>query len=53
VWLLAFVGLSAQTSEKLFKKTEAAGVRCDFREPSAIRAAPTPLDNTREREPRG
>jgi kynureninase len=30
----------------LFKKLEAAGVKCDFREPNVIRAAPTPLYNT-------
>jgi len=29
-----------------FKKLEAAGVKCDFREPNVIRAAPTPLYNT-------
>src|SRR6266478_4427760 len=31
---------------ELFAKLEAAGVRCDFREPNVIRAAPTPLYNT-------
>jgi kynureninase len=31
---------------ELFKKFEAAGVKCDFREPNVIRAAPTPLYNT-------
>ena len=31
---------------ELFKKLEAAGVKCDFREPNVIRAAPTPLYNT-------
>jgi len=30
----------------LFAKLEASGVRCDFREPNVIRAAPTPLYNT-------
>src|SRR6184192_1829768 len=30
----------------LFGKLEAAGVKCDFREPNVIRAAPTPLYNT-------
>lgn len=30
----------------LFAKLEAAGVKCDFREPNVIRAAPTPLYNT-------
>jgi kynureninase len=29
-----------------FGKLEAAGVKCDFREPNVIRAAPTPLYNT-------
>ncbi|MEP6698341.1 MAG: kynureninase [Verrucomicrobiota bacterium] len=32
--------------KELFAKLEAAGVRCDFREPNVIRAAPTPLYNT-------
>jgi len=32
--------------KKLFDKLEAAGVKCDFREPNVIRAAPTPLYNT-------
>mgnify|MGYP001794062313 CR=1 FL=1 len=31
---------------ELFQKLEAAGVKCDFREPNVIRAAPTPLYNT-------
>lgn len=30
----------------LFAKLESAGVKCDFREPNVIRAAPTPLYNT-------
>ena len=41
--------LSIQAQEKpkvLFDKLEAAGVKCDFREPNVIRAAPTPLYNT-------
>jgi len=41
--------LSIQVHEhpkKLFEKLEAAGVKCDFREPNVIRAAPTPLYNT-------
>ena len=29
-----------------FKELEVAGVKCDFREPNVIRAAPTPLYNT-------
>jgi kynureninase len=32
--------------KELFKKLEAAGVKCDFREPNVIRVAPTPLYNT-------
>jgi kynureninase len=32
--------------KELFAKLEAAGVKCDFREPNVIRAAPTPLYNT-------
>ncbi len=32
--------------QELFAKLEAAGVKCDFREPNVIRAAPTPLYNT-------
>jgi kynureninase len=31
--------------KELFKKLETAGVKCDFREPNVIRAAPTPLYN--------
>src|SRR5947208_2614647 len=41
--------LSIQAREhpkELFGKLEAAGVKCDFREPNVIRAAPTPLYNT-------
>jgi kynureninase len=41
--------LSIQVHEhprELFKNLEAAGVKCDFREPNVIRAAPTPLYNT-------
>jgi kynureninase len=32
--------------KELFRKLEAAGVKCDFREPNVIRVAPTPLYNT-------
>ncbi len=32
--------------KELFRKLEAAGVKCDFREPNVVRAAPTPLYNT-------
>ncbi len=32
--------------KELFATLEAAGVKCDFREPNVIRAAPTPLYNT-------
>lgn len=35
-----------QNPKELFKKVEAAGVKCDFREPDVIRAAPAPLYNT-------
>jgi kynureninase len=35
-----------QNPKELFAKLEAAGVKCDFREPNVIRAAPTPLYNT-------
>ncbi|PYK42427.1 MAG: kynureninase [Verrucomicrobia bacterium] len=41
--------LSIQVQEHpkvLFGKLGAAGVKCDFREPNVIRAAPTPLYNT-------
>jgi kynureninase len=41
--------LSIQVQEnpkELFAKLDAAGVKCDFREPNVIRAAPTPLYNT-------
>jgi kynureninase len=37
--------LSQQHPKKLFGKLQAAGVKCDFREPNVIRAAPTPLYN--------
>ncbi|HEV2045204.1 MAG TPA: kynureninase [Chthoniobacterales bacterium] len=32
--------------KELFKKLQAGGVQCDFREPNVIRAAPTPLYNS-------
>ena len=38
--------LSHEHPKELFNKLEAAGVKCDFREPNVIRAAPTPLYNT-------
>jgi kynureninase len=37
--------LSHEHPKELFKELEAAGVKCDFREPNVIRAAPTPLYN--------
>ncbi len=38
--------LAHHQPKKLFAALEAAGVKCDFREPNVIRAAPTPLYNT-------
>lgn len=38
--------LAHENPKDLFKKLEAAGVKCDFREPNVIRVAPTPLYNT-------
>ena len=38
--------LARQHPKKLFGKLQSAGVKCDFREPNVIRAAPTPLYNT-------
>jgi len=35
-----------QNPKELFAKLESAGVKCDFREPNVIRAAPTPLYNS-------
>jgi len=37
--------LVRERPKELFNKLEAAGVKCDFREPNVIRAAPTPLYN--------
>jgi len=36
----------SRTSEEPFGKLEATGVKCDFREPNVIRAAPAPLYST-------
>jgi kynureninase len=38
--------LAHEHPKELLKELEAAGVKCDFREPNAIRVAPTPLYNT-------
>src|SRR6266536_1273732 len=38
--------LAHKHPKELFGKLEAAGVKCDFREPNVIRVAPTPLYNT-------
>ena len=38
--------LAHEHPKELFAKLEAADVRCDFREPNVIRAAPAPLYNT-------
>lgn len=38
--------LAHEHPKELFGKLEVAGVKCDFREPNVIRAAPTPLYNT-------
>jgi kynureninase len=38
--------LAHERPKELFKELETAGVKCDFREPNVIRAAPTPLYNT-------
>jgi len=38
--------LAHEHPKELFSKIEAADVKCDFREPNVIRAAPTPLYNT-------
>jgi kynureninase len=38
--------LAHDNPKQLFADLEAAGVKCDFREPNVIRVAPTPLYNT-------
>ncbi|MEN3369207.1 MAG: kynureninase [Verrucomicrobiota bacterium] len=38
--------LAHEHPKELFGELEAAGVKCDFREPNVIRAAPTPFYNT-------
>ncbi|CAN5515120.1 kynureninase [soil metagenome] len=38
--------LAHEHPKELFANLEAAGVKCDFREPNVIRTAPTPLYNT-------
>lgn len=38
--------LAHEHPKKLFSKLQAADVKCDFREPNVIRAAPTPLYNS-------
>jgi kynureninase len=38
--------LAHEHPKELLSKLQAAGVKCDFREPNIIRAAPTPLYNT-------
>ncbi len=38
--------MAHENPKELLEKLQAAGVRCDFREPNVIRAAPTPLYNT-------
>jgi kynureninase len=38
--------LAHEHPKELFAELEAAGVKCDFREPNVIRAAPTPLYNS-------
>src|SRR5438067_8771840 len=37
--------LALEHPKELFNKLQAAGVKCDFREPNVIRVAPTPLYN--------
>src|SRR2546423_2509021 len=38
--------LAREHPKELFNRLEAAGVKCDFRQPNVIRVAPTPLYNT-------
>jgi kynureninase len=38
--------LAHEHPKELFSKLQTAGVKCDFREPNVIRAAPAPLYNT-------
>ena len=38
--------LAHEHPKELFSELQAAGVKCDFREPNVIRVAPTPLYNT-------
>ncbi len=38
--------LAHERPKELFKELQAAGVKCDFREPNVIRVAPTPLYNS-------
>ncbi len=38
--------LAHEHPKELFAALEAAGIKCDFREPNVIRAAPAPLYNT-------
>jgi kynureninase len=38
--------LALEHPKELFAELQAAGVKCDFREPNVIRVAPTPLYNT-------
>jgi kynureninase len=38
--------LAHEHPKELFAELQAAGVKCDFREPNVIRVAPTPLYNT-------
>jgi kynureninase len=38
--------MAHQHPKELFQKLQMAAVKCDFREPNVIRAAPAPLYNT-------